>query len=73
MLWFWWATLILLSILNRVVAQDWRSAATAHAIRSATRLDIASEVTSIVAAGFAIAVVGTLTNRQSERARGRLR
>lgn len=69
LLWFWWATLLLLGILNRVVAQDWKGAATAHAIRTATRVDIASEVTSIIAAGLAIAVVRTLTHRQSKRAR----
>ena len=69
LLWLWWGTLLLLTILNRAVAQDWSSAATAHAIRSATRLDIATEVASIIAAGLAIAVVRTMTKRQSERAR----
>ena len=67
LLWFWWGAWVLLFVLNRVVAQDWTSATSAHAIRSASRLDIATEITSIIAAGLAIAVVRTLSTRQSNR------
>jgi hypothetical protein len=72
LLWFWWGGFLLLWILNRAAAQEWNSAAqaaTVHSLRSATRLDIASEAVSIVTAGLAIAVVRTLTRRQTERAR----
>jgi uncharacterized protein DUF4328 len=69
LLWLWWGAFLLLGILNRAVAEDWTSAATAHAIRSATRLDMATEATSIIAAVLTISVVRTLTRRQSQRAR----
>jgi Domain of unknown function (DUF4328) len=65
---FWWSAWILLFILSRAVSQDWRSAASTHAIRSATSLDIAAEVTSIIAAGLSIALVRTLTRREDRRA-----
>jgi hypothetical protein len=44
------------------------SAASAHAIRNATSLDIAAEVTSIISAGLSIALVRTLTKRLRRRA-----
>ncbi len=68
LLWFWWGAWVLLFILNRAVAQEWTSATSAHAIRSASRLDIATEITSIIAAGLAIAVIRTLTKREGQRA-----
>lgn len=69
LLWFWWGAWVLLFVLNRVVAQDWSSTASAHSIRSAARLDIAAEFTSIIAAGLAIALVRTVTKRAGQRAR----
>jgi hypothetical protein len=71
LLWFWWAAWLLTGVLGRVSAQDWNGAASAHALRSATRLDIAAECVSILAAGLAIAVVSKLTKRESERTRAR--
>ena len=68
LLWFWWGAWLLTGILNRASAQDWNNAASAHALRSATGLDIAAECTSILAAGLAIAVVYVLTKRENERA-----
>lgn len=69
LLWFWWAAWVLLLILNRAVAHEWTSAAGAHSIRSASHLDIATEVTSIISAGLTIALVRALTKREGERAR----
>ena len=68
LLWFWWGAWLLNWVLGRVSAQDWNNATTAHALRSATRLDTAAEFVSIVAAGFACVVVYTLTKRETERA-----
>jgi hypothetical protein len=69
LLWFWWAAWLLSGVLNRASAQDWRSAQTLRALRSATGLDIAAECVSILAAGVAIAVIYKLTERERERAR----
>lgn len=66
---FWWAAWLLNGFLNRVSAQNWNNATSAHAIRSATGLDIAAECVSILAAGLACVVVYTLTKRETERAR----
>jgi hypothetical protein len=68
LLWFWWSAWILLFILSRAASQAWTSAVSTHAIRSATSMDIAAEVTSIIAAGLSIALVRTLTKREGRRA-----
>jgi hypothetical protein len=71
LLWFWWAAWLVASLLTRVSAQDWNKASSAHALRTATGLDIAAESMSVVAASLAIAVICALTRREGKRARAR--
>jgi Domain of unknown function (DUF4328) len=69
LLWFWWAAWLFTGFLHQASRQDWNAAASAQALRSATRTDIAAECTSMLAAGLAVAVVYVLTKRERERAR----
>jgi hypothetical protein len=69
LLWFWWGGWLLSYVLGRVSAQEWKNATNAHALRSATDLDIVAEWWSILAAGFAMTVVYMLTKRETARAR----
>jgi hypothetical protein len=67
---WWWALWIFSGLMSRADATEWTSSASLRKLHSATGLDIATEVTSIVAACLAIAVIHTLTNRERERATG---
>lgn len=69
----WWGAWLLSGLMGRLSTQDWNGAKTAHAIRAATRLDIADECLSIIAAGLAIIVVYKLSKRQAARASANLR
>src|SRR5262249_39111638 len=67
---WWWAVWIFGGVMSRVDATGWTSGARLRTLRTATGVDIATEVTSIVAACLAIAVIHTLTKRERERAAG---
>jgi hypothetical protein len=67
---WWWALWIFSGLMSRIDASKWTSGASLRRLRSAAGLDIATEVTSIVGACLAIAVIYTLTKRERERAAG---
>jgi hypothetical protein len=67
---WWWALWIFSGLMSRADATEWTSSASLRRLHSATGLDIATEITSIVAACLAITVIRTLTKRERERAAG---